>query len=362
MHKHFFTAGPSALYPSVPDHMRQALKLQVPSLSHRSSDFQEIYRELVQQLRELLQLPEDFHVFILSSATEAWERILQNCVLETSHHFINGAFSERFAATAEDLGVYAEKISAPWGSCVQPEKAGPLGNPELIAITHNETSTGAMQPAEDIAFLRKAYPDALLAVDVVSSAPYLDFALQDVDTLFFSVQKGMGLPAGLGIWLVNERCIQKAEKKMAMGKSIGSYHSLPRLAEMAQKYQTPETPNVLSMYLLAKTCQDMVRRGRQAITNDTKYKAAVLYQLFDELDYLSAYVQKAALRSKTTAVARLENPAQQNDLLAYLRKKGYEISKGYGPLKNDCIRIANFPAHSREAVDQLSDILRAFPA
>ena len=51
----------------------------------------------------------------------------------------------------------------------------------------------------------------LLAVDAVSSLPYPDFDYTKLDSVFFSVQKGFGLPSGLGVWMANDKCLAKAE-------------------------------------------------------------------------------------------------------------------------------------------------------
>ena len=355
-----FTAGPSALYFTAEEHLKQAIREQVPSLSHRSIDFQNIYRKAAGNLRELLEIPENYHILFLSSGTEAWERLLQNCVKEKSCHLVNGAFSQRFAETAQALNLETEVINATHGSCCKPEELILPDKTELIALTHNETSTGAMQPSEDIAAIRKAFPNTLLALDVVSSAPYLNFPVQQVDSLFFSVQKGFGLPAGLGVWVVNERCYKKAEQKQEEGLSVGSYHSLPNLIAHSVKYQTPETPNVLDIYLLAQVAEDMNRKGISQIKKETDYKAAVLYQTIEECNYLQPFVKNKACRSKTTVVAELQNNMSNEELLKYLESKNMEVSTGYGEFKNRHIRIANFPTHSKEQIEMLADALIAF--
>src|SRR5688572_10779529 len=84
-----FTPGPSQLYFTIEDHMRTALREGIPSISHRSKQFESIYRETVDGLRELLQLPADYHIYFTGSATEIWERILQNLVIDSSFHFVN---------------------------------------------------------------------------------------------------------------------------------------------------------------------------------------------------------------------------------------------------------------------------------
>ncbi len=285
--KIFYTVGPAALYFTVEEHMKNALKEQIPSISHRSVEFQNIYRKAAGNLRELLDIPESYYILFIGSGTEGWERILQNCVESTSCHLVNGSFSKRFAQTAKALNIKTEIFKAEPGRCCLPKDIILSNDSELIALTHNETSTGAMQPAKDIAELREAFPDTLLAIDVVSSAPYLNFPLSQADSIFFSVQKGFGLPAGLGVWIVNERCLKKAEQKQEKGLSIGSYHSIPTLIENSVKYQTPETPNVLGIYLLGQVLEDMNQKGIKQIKQETNTKAAILYHALESCTYLS---------------------------------------------------------------------------
>lgn len=358
--KLFYTVGPSALYFTAEEHLKTALQAQIPSISHRSIAFQNIYRKAAGNLRELLDIPESYFILFIGSGTEAWERILQNCVEGSSCHLVNGAFSRRFAQTAEALNLKTDLFQAPPGQCFSPQDLILKSNSELIALTHNETSTGAMQPAKDIAEIRQAFPDSLLAIDVVSSAPYINFPISQADCLFFSVQKGLGLPAGLGIMLVNERCLRKAEQKQEKGFSIGSYHSIPSLIESSVKYQTPETPNVLDIYLLAQVLEDMNRKGIQQLKRETDYKAAVLYQTLETCTYLSPFVQNKEWRSKTTIVAEMEREEETEKLHQYLEAKKLVISTGYGENKKRHIRIANFPTHSKEQIELLSDALLAY--
>lgn len=356
----YFTVGPAELYFTVEDHIKQALKEQIPSISHRSIGFQNIYRKAAGNLRELLNIPESYYILFIGSGTEAWERILQNCVEETSCHLVNGSFSNRFAQTASSLNLKTEILRAEHGRCFNPNDIILSSDCELIALTHNETSTGVMQPARDIVEIRKAFPDTLIAVDAVSSAPCFDFPVSDCDSLFFSVQKGLGLPAGLGVLIVNERVIQKAEKKQEKGHSIGSYHSIPSLIENGVKYQTPETPNVLGIYLLGQVLEDMNKKGIDQIKKEINYKAAVLYQTLETCNYLKPFVDNPLCRSKTTIVAELEDPALSEKLRNYLKAKNMIVSTGYGEYKQSHIRIANFPTHSKEQTEMLADALLAF--
>lgn len=353
----FFTPGPSELYFTVEDHLKRALNEQIPSISHRSARFQAIYQEAATNLRSLLSVPDSFHVLFTGSATEIWERLIENCVAEQSYHYVNGAFSRRFYETAQQLQRKPLIQEAPEGTCAAPRPEAIPSSVELVAFTQNETSTGAAQPLADIYAIRQAHPNTLIAVDAVSTLPYPDIDYAQVDSVFFSVQKGFGLPAGLGVWLVNNRCVEKAQQLEQQGHYIGTYHAIPSLIEKAQKNQTPETPNVLAIYLLAKVTADMLTKGIVQIRRETEYKASLLYHTLEEHPLLSVFVKEPKYLSKTVIVA--ETLPLASDIISALKKDHLIIGSGYGSFKQKHIRIANFPTHSKEQIEALSDKLNA---
>jgi phosphoserine aminotransferase len=348
-----FTPGPSQLYFTVEDHMRKAFKEGIPSLSHRSKQFENIYQSTKEGLTALLNIPSGFHIVFCASATEIWERIIQNLVENQSHHLVNGAFSKRFHEIALQLDRPSTKTEVIAGKSF--ENYSVPASSELIALTHNETSTGVSLTMPFINQFRNQFPEALIAVDAVSSLPYPEFDFTKIDSVFFSVQKGFGMPAGLGVWIVNEKCITKADLLLSKGLSIGSYHTLPALIELSKKNQTPETPNVLGIYLLSQVVNDMVRKGAHAIRKETDYKAAIVYQVLQNHPWLKAFVTEEKDRSKTVIVAESGDRTQY--IAESLQKKGLYPGDGYGAFKKTQLRFANFPTHSKEQYEYLADSL-----
>jgi phosphoserine aminotransferase len=347
--------GPSELYFTVGDHLRRALREGIGSISHRSEAFEAISLKTTQGLRELLGVPPAFHIFFTSSATEVWERAIENLVERTSFHYVNGAFSKRFFEISKQLQRSASAVEAPLGEAFgEPERT----DAELIAITHNETSTGVAVPLDWIRHVREKNLDSLIIVDAVSSLPYPAFDYSLVDSVFFSVQKGFGMPAGLGVWIVNDRCIAKAEALVRKGISIGSYHNLLTLLENSKKNQTPSTPNVLGIYLLGNVVADLLARGADIIRKETDYKAAVLYLALQEHPNLKPFVAQKEWRSKTVLVADTGN--QTAALAKHLAENGFLAGDGYGPLKKTQLRFANFPSHSKEQYQQLADLIAQY--
>ena len=162
-------------------------------------------------------------------------------------------------------------------------------------------------------------------------------------------------PRGLGVWIVNEKCVAKADYILSKGHSVGSYHSLPSLISMTTKNQTPETPNVLGIYLLAKVTTDFLFRGLTAIRQETNYKAALLYQALETVSYAKPFVKSIEDRSQTVIVA--ETGQHTTAITKALQAKGLYPGDGYGKAKATQLRFANFPAHSKEQYELLVDCL-----
>lgn len=355
MKKIYFTPGPTELYFTVPDHIKQALKDDILCISHRSKAFEHIYRKTVENLKALLNIPEEFAIFFTSSSTETMERIILNLVGSYSFHIVNGAFSNRFYQVANQLGRKTKKLESAASQSPNLQKLLVSDSFDLIAIAQNETSTGVACPLDEIYQIKTAFPEKLLVIDAVSALPYVNFDYQHVDSVFFSVQHGFGLPAGLAVWLVNQKCIEKAQYNTKNEKSYQGFHSVERYYMKALKNQTPETPNILGIYLLSKVTEDMLNKGIDQIRHETEYKAALLYHALENHSKLNCFVQEPKYRSKTIITAETVMPS--NEIISYFAKQGMILGAGYDKYKFKHIRIANYPAHSKEQVELLTDYL-----
>jgi len=355
MRKIFFTPGPTELYYTVEGHIKTALNEQIPSISHRGSEFKRLFQQASEHLRLLLNIPDGFEILFTSSATEVWEHLVRNCVKYEIAHLVNGVFSRRAWEYSGLIGLRNEMIEAVDGSCSEPNETKISDSCELIMITHNESSTGVAYPIEFLKEVRRKYPKQIIAVDGVSSVPIPEFDFNDIDSLYFSVQKSFGLPAGLGVWIVGPKCIQKSEQLRKSGVCIGTYRALPTMVKRVKAYQTIETPNILGIYLLGKVAEDMLIKGIDQIRRESKYKAAVLYQTILDHPDLEAFVNTPKYRSETVVVAKTFGFTEH--FINKLDNHGMVISSGYGEYKTQHIRIANFPTHSKEIVETISDLL-----
>ena len=325
------------------------------SISHRSKAFEQIFKSAESGVRTLMNIPESFRVLFISAGTEAMERLVQGCSAERTYHFVNGAFSKKFYEVAKSLRREAFAHQVEEGQGYNPADAGIAPGVEMICITQNETSTGVSIPERLIAACKARYPEKLVCVDVVSSAPLVQLDFNNLDACFFSVQKCFGLPAGLGVLIVGPRCLERSQELEKAGRSTGSYHSLLELCRYAEKHQTPATPNVLGIYLLGAVAGDLLEMGIEVVRKEIESRAKRIMECVQTAEGLSLFA-KEPYRSRTLIVVNVQNGAAA--FKQHLAAKGIEVSGGYGENKERQIRIANFPALSESAVERLVGLLR----
>ncbi|GAB4035064.1 aminotransferase class V-fold PLP-dependent enzyme [Spirosoma jeollabukense] len=332
-----FYPGPSKVYPQVADYAAEAVRSGIVSLNHRSAGFMDVVKETVRLLHEKLDIPADYHVALVSSATECWEIVAQSLTAEASLHPHNGAFGKKWAE-------YAYKIKQPTS----------LSDADVLCIVQNETSNGTQVSMETLVKFRREF-SALIAVDAVSSMAGIAFDWTLADVWFASVQKCFGLPAGLAVLIYSPAALKRAEE---IGESA-HYNSLLFIHENFSKFQTPYTPNGLGIYLLMRVLQQVPPIAE--VDAITKKRAADWYAFFEQEMRNSPFrilIADAAIRSDTV-IAVEGSEADIKAIKTAAQQAGITLGNGYGDWKNTTFRIANFPAITDEEIGTLKEFLRS---
>jgi len=353
----YFTPGPTQLYPTVPQYLLDAIQLDILSISHRSNTYIDIHQGVWEKMKQLYNIPDDYVMFLTGSGTACMERVIQNTVMKESFHFVDGSFSRRFCEISRDLGKTAHRIQVPLGEGFVFENIHIPPTAELITIAAVETSAGIQISPQQVYKLREKNPQALVVIDVVSAAPCYDFDMSLVDGMILSVQKGFGLPAGLGVMIVSPRALEKAEQLQQQGHCVGSFGAWPLIAQKARNFQTLETPNVLALFLLNRVLGDMLERGIETIRAEAEEKMGMIQNTIDNHPLFRWYVKNSNWRAQSVTVIEYHEP---NKVLDFMKKHGYTLGGGYGEDKHKQFRIANFPATSPAQMKKMLSILSKF--
>jgi alanine-glyoxylate transaminase/serine-glyoxylate transaminase/serine-pyruvate transaminase len=136
---------------------------------------------------------------------------------------VNGVFGNRMSDIVERCGAKLVRIDAPWGSPIEPDQvkqALQKCSPELVAIVHAETSTGVLQPLEQISRIVHD-AGALFLVDTVTSLGGTDVRIDDwqIDAVYSGTQKCISAPPGLSPVSFSPAAVEAMEKRKTKPQS-----------------------------------------------------------------------------------------------------------------------------------------------
>ncbi len=353
-HVRLFIPGPS----EVRAELRQAQAK--PMIGHRSAAFSDLFARIQKKLRQVFYTNSRVYVST-SSGTGVWDAASRNCIRPDKKvlHVINGSFSERWAYTSQANGKQVVAIDLEWGKAVRGEMIRETlqsGGFDAVAFVHNETSTGAMSPLEEIAEVVKEFPDVLLLVDAVSSAAGVKIEVDrlGIDVLVTSSQKCFALPPGLALAPVSDRALERAK----VVPYRGYYFDFLALEESLLKNQTPTTPAISLMFALDQELDDMLAEGLDARFARHIELARLTqqwvrdngFELFPEPEF-SSYTVTTVRNTRGIDIAALNQ---------YLKARGMQISNGYGKLKDKTFRIAHMGDVTRAEMEELLGCMTAY--
>ncbi|HMV53289.1 MAG TPA: aminotransferase class V-fold PLP-dependent enzyme [Rhodocyclaceae bacterium] len=261
-----FVPGPT----NVPDRVQRAMMVAMED--HRSSKFPELTRSVLDDLKKVFKTETGSMFVFPSSGTGMWEAALTNTLSPGDKVLASrfGQFSHLWIDMAKRLGFDVQELDVEWGTGVPVEqyeeilRADKEHRIKAVLACHNETATGV---TSDIAGVRRALDaakhPALLAVDTVSSLGSIDFRMDEwgVDLAVSGSQKGLMLPAGMGILGVS----QKAIGCMEGAKSRRCYFDLGDMLKANATGYFPYTPSLPMLYGLRESLDIIEEEGLENI-------------------------------------------------------------------------------------------------
>jgi aspartate aminotransferase-like enzyme len=330
-----FTVGPVACYPEVLEAMGHQM------YSHRSKEYFALHYETVRLLQDFISTKNEIFLFS-STGTGFMEASVRNCVRKKILCCINGSFGERFAEVAEANGITVVKLAPPLGEPISTSDLNEMltKNPdvEAVAITHNETSVGLINPLEDLVATAKKH-SKLVFVDAVSSMGGTEIKVDElaIDVCFSSSQKCFGVPPGLGIGSVSE----KAMNLSATASNKGWYFDFKVWEEDQKKGRgTPVTPAIPQIAGLNAALKMIESKGGRKWYFDLYKERNQRIRRGIEKHGLSTFPRKGS-ESPTVNCINAPEEVEGGAIYEKMREKGFELAEGYGPLKKTTFRIGN---------------------
>ena len=329
-----FAPGPTP----VPD--RVVRKMSEPILTHRSSEFSDLLRQVASGLQHVFRTENDVLV-LTASGSGAMEAAVVNLLSPGDRVLAisGGKFGGRWVELCATFGIDAVTLDVEWGTAADPDEVdrilGEQGPFEAVLATHSETSTGVLHDIEALGRVARGH-GCYLVVDAISGLGANELRTDDwhVDIALTGSQKALMIPPGLAFISVSERAWQRIEES----RQPSYYLNLKRARDSFAKGLTPYTPAVSLLMGLAESLRMMRELGLEEIYRIHERNALVTRAGVAALG-LSLFARRPS--NVLTSVVMPPN-IDGTDLLKTIKQEcGVTIANGMDHYRGKYIRIAH---------------------
>jgi alanine-glyoxylate transaminase/serine-glyoxylate transaminase/serine-pyruvate transaminase len=329
--------GPSSVHPRVLE------ALSLPVVGHLDPKFLEIMDQCMAMLREVFQTKNRLALPMSGTGSAGMETCFVN-LLEPGDNVligVNGVFGTRMVDVAQRCGAQVDTVEAEWGTAVDAEKfkaALARKKYKLAAVVHAETSTGVLQPLDDIAKLVRE-SGALLLVDAVTSLGGAPIRVDElgIDVCYSGTQKCLGCPPGLSPVTFSDRAVEVVRQRKSKVQSW--YLDL----SMIEKYWGSErvyhhTAPISMNYALHEALRLVLEEGLEASWKRHRQVHETLVREMRKLELEPAVAEsiRAPMINAVKIPEGVDDPKVRQRLYDEFN---IEIGAGLGPLKGKIWRV-----------------------
>ena len=349
-----FSAGPAVLPEEVlkeaADEMLdyRGTGMSVMEMSHRSKAFETIINEAEADLRELMNIPDNYKVlFLQGGASQQFAMIPMNLMKNRkAAYIVTGQWAKKAFQEAKIYGDAVEVASSADKTFSYIPDCSDLPIPEdadYVYICENNTIYGTKY---------KTLPNTkghILVSDVSSC-----FLSEPVDVtkygiIYGGVQKNVG-PAGVVIVIIREDLITE--------DVLPGTPTMLRYKIHADAGSLYNTPPAYGIYICGKVFKWLKKQGGLAAMKErNEKKAKILYDYLDESKLFKGTVEKAS-RSLMNVPFVTGDPDLDAKFVKEAKEAGFENLKGHRTVGG--MRASIYNAMPIEGVEKLVEFMREF--
>jgi alanine-glyoxylate transaminase / serine-glyoxylate transaminase / serine-pyruvate transaminase len=349
--------GPSPVHPRVLE------ALSLPVVGHLDPKFLEIMDQSMAMLREVFQTQNRLALPMSGTGSAGMETCFVNLIEPGDSVLIgvNGVFGTRMVDVAQRCGAQVDTVDADWGTALDAQQfkaALAQKKYKLAAIVHAETSTGVLQPLDDIAKIVREN-GALLMVDAVTSLGGAPVRVDElgIDACYSGTQKCLGCPPGLSPVTFSDRAVEVIRQRKTKVQSW--YLDL----SMIEKYWGSErvyhhTAPISMNYALHEALRLVLEEGLEACWQRHREVHETFIREMRKLELEPAVAEpiRAPMINAVKIPEGVDDPKVRQRLYDEFN---IEIGAGLGPLKGKIWRVGLMGHGARvESVEILADALK----
>ena len=349
-----FSAGPAVLPLPVLEKAQSEMVglpgvgMSVMEISHRSSTFDEIHMRAENGIRELMGVPENYHVlFLQGGASLQFSMVPINLLPKdgSADYIVTGRWGKKALKEAKhEGGVNIAATTADGGFTRVPSQDELSLNPAAayLHFTSNETIEGVEFKTEPDG------GDVPLVCDSSSNIMSQPIPVEKYGLIYAGAQKNMG-PSGVTLVLIRDDLL---------GRIPDGLHTMLDFRTHVQNKSLYNTPNTFGIYIIALVCDWLKEKGGlEAMKRENEAKAKLLYDAIDATDFYRGHADPDA-RSQMNVTFRLPSEDLENKFANEATAAKLDGLKGHRSVGG--IRASIYNAFPREGVDALVSFMREF--
>ncbi|MBI2822895.1 MAG: alanine--glyoxylate aminotransferase family protein [Acidobacteria bacterium] len=343
--KRIFTPGPTPIHPDA------SITMAGPALHHRKSEFKEIFRQTLANLKAIYKTTHDVLLFS-SSGTGAMESAVVNLLSPGARVLVGsaGKFGERWEALCRQYGMRSTVIRKEYGDSIGADEiaAHLEKDPQIEAVFVQgcESSTGAAMDLQEIGRVVARFPNTLSVVDAITTlgAAPLHTDEWKLDVVIGGSQKAFMIPPGLAFVSVSPRAWEKSRQS----QTLRYYFDWKREQENQSKNQSAFTPAVNLVQALHQATRFILQDG----VDDLVANASLLARMTQQAAQAWGFPLFARNPAPALTAIAIPPPLDAEALVADLHKSfGAAVAGGQGEMKGKIVRIAHLGYY--DAIDLL---------
>jgi alanine-glyoxylate transaminase/serine-glyoxylate transaminase/serine-pyruvate transaminase len=348
------------------DDVLEAMAQQISP--HYGPAWLKIYHEALQNLKQLFGTQNDMILMAgpgsagldaaLGSLTRTGDKILVPS---------NGFFGQRTAAMAQDYGLDVRLVQAPMGQPVAPgavrERLAAERDVQALAVVHLETSTGVLNPLQEIAAVAGEF-DVPVIVDAVSSLGGVPLLVDawGIDVCVTVTNKCLACPPGIAPLSVSQRAWDQIDRKG--GRAHGWYLNLRVWKDYSINWgdwhPTPTTMPTNTIMAMMVSLRRILDMGLEAHYDRYVRASRTVRRRLEQLGF-AMLTEEAYTSPLITAMYGLPGMDIADFRRYLMEERGIMISGGLDELRGKILRIGHMgKAASAEYTDLLLEGVEAY--
>jgi phosphoserine aminotransferase len=349
-----FSAGPAVLpIPVLEEAQRDMLSLpgvgmSVMEISHRSKTFDEIHQRADAGLRQLLSVPDDYHVlFLQGGASLQFSMVPMNLLPKdgSADYVITGSWGKKALKEGKRSGVANVAATMADGGFTRIPGQDELNlDPKAayVHITTNETIEGVQWKHEPVTGEVPIVADA--SSDILSHPIPVD----KYGLIYAGAQKNMG-PSGVTLVIIRDDLLKRIPDGL---------HTMLDYRTHVESKSLYNTPNTWGVYIVSLVCKWLSDKGGlSAMQRENEEKANLLYHTIDSTDFYRGHADPDS-RSTMNVTFRLPSEELEKKFTSEATAKGLDGLKGHRSVGG--IRASIYNAFPRKGVDALVEFMKEF--